>query len=472
MKRAGPTIPPETQEIMRRAQQHQRDGRLAEAAALCRHILSQQPRHAPALNLAGIVAVQCGRLARGRDLLAAAADAQPEAAPYQADLAQALLLAGEEAAAAKTYRHCLALDPGFVPAWLNLGTLMLKADRIEGAGDCFEKAIEVKPELAEAHAGLGFVRQRQHRTADAIGAFEHAAALAPRDGEIRSNLGGLLLQSGEHERAIACFQRAIALVPEQASLHTHLGIALHQARGAAAALPDYQAALRLAPGDTRTLAAKGAALAALDRRSEAARIFDHDALLATKQIAAAPGDADMAAFNGALAALAAGHPTLMAERPGTTTRGGGQIGELFGPASGPMAKLEALIRGAVREYFADPQRTRHPHCPRRPARGRLTAWATVLDSGGYQDPHHHPSGLLSGVYYVRVPDADAAADAGAIEFGRASAAFGNQAAPEVVLVRPREGLMVLFPSFFWHRTIPFRGDSQRISIAFDLIPEA
>ena len=36
--------------------------------------------------------------------------------------------------------------------------------------------------------------------------------------------------------------------------------------------------------------------------------------------------------------------------------------------------------------------------------------------------------------------------------------------------RSREGRVVLFPSYFYHRTIPFESDEQRISIAFDLMP--
>jgi len=39
-----------------------------------------------------------------------------------------------------------------------------------------------------------------------------------------------------------------------------------------------------------------------------------------------------------------------------------------------------------------------------PARWRLHGWAVVLRSGGYQTPHIHPDGIVSGVYYVRVPD--------------------------------------------------------------------
>ncbi len=32
--------------------------------------------------------------------------------------------------------------------------------------------------------------------------------------------------------------------------------------------------------------------------------------------------------------------------------------------------------------------------------------------------------------------------------------------------------MLLFPSFFFHRTVPFEAPEQRISIAFDIRPVA
>jgi hypothetical protein len=31
---------------------------------------------------------------------------------------------------------------------------------------------------------------------------------------------------------------------------------------------------------------------------------------------------------------------------------------------------------------------------------------------------------------------------------------------------------VLFPSYFWHRTLPFEAAETRISIAFDAVPVA
>ncbi len=42
-------------------------------------------------------------------------------------------------------------------------------------------------------------------------------------------------------------------------------------------------------------------------------------------------------------------------------------------------------------------------------------------------------------------------------------------APEVRFYRPEEGLMFLFPSYFYHRTVPFESEQLRVSIAFDIL---
>ena len=44
--------------------------------------------------------------------------------------------------------------------------------------------------------------------------------------------------------------------------------------------------------------------------------------------------------------------------------------------------------------------------------------------------------------------------------------------PLTRLVRPEPGLMVTFPSYFWHDTVPLPEDNaeQRLCLAFDLHP--
>ena len=86
-------------------------------------------------------------------------------------------------------------------------------------------------------------------------------------------------------------------------------------------------------------------------------------------------------------------------------------------------------------------------------------------------PHLHPDAWLSGVYYVQVPAVVAGGEdhAGWLEFGEPSPDFPLAVTPpERRLVRPEEGLLVLFPGYFYHHTVPFEGEGRRISIAFDV----
>jgi hypothetical protein len=76
-----------------------------------------------------------------------------------------------------------------------------------------------------------------------------------------------------------------------------------------------------------------------------------------------------------------------------------------------------------------------------------------------------------GAYYVVLPPAlggggdDAA---GWIEFGRPYRSLPQPEPGALRLLRPEAGTLLLFPSYLFHRTLPFAGDGERISISFDL----
>jgi len=38
-------------------------------------------------------------------------------------------------------------------------------------------------------------------------------------------------------------------------------------------------------------------------------------------------------------------------------------------------------------------------------------------------------------------------------------------------VRPELGRLVLFPSYFWHGTLPFHSEQARLTVAFDVVPD-
>jgi len=81
------------------------------------------------------------------------------------------------------------------------------------------------------------------------------------------------------------------------------------------------------------------------------------------------------------------------------------------------------------------------------------------------------------VYYPKLPPAlgnraDGPSGAGSLEFGEPDAPFPARMAAATFRVRPEEGKLVLFPSYFYHRTLPFESEGTRISIAFDFVPLA
>ena len=102
----------------------------------------------------------------------------------------------------------------------------------------------------------------------------------------------------------------------------------------------------------------------------------------------------------------------------------------------------------------------------------LRMWATVLGSGGYQTPHIHPMGWLSGVYYVSLPEdmGSSGPQAGWIEFGAPPERFRVASPPQARAIEPRPGRLVLFPSYFHHGILPFVSGERRVSMAFDAVP--
>ena len=93
----------------------------------------------------------------------------------------------------------------------------------------------------------------------------------------------------------------------------------------------------------------------------------------------------------------------------------------------------------------------------------------LLSAKGYHFNHVHPEGWISSSYYVEVPPivAQSPAHEGWITFGEPRWAIAG-CAPERI-VQPQAGMLVLFPSYLWHGTIPF-SQGERMTAPFDAVP--
>lgn len=493
-----------TQTTLRQALAYQRSGHLAEALRLYNEVLAVDPANAQALNFAGAAQLQIGNLAQGVELLRRATAADPHYAEAHRNLGIALREGGRLEEALAAHQRVLQILPDYAEGYNDIGIVLRKMGRLDKAAAAYARALDIEPDYVDAHANLANVLVAQDRLDEAVGHYERAIALNPAMPSVHQQLGIALQTRGDVERAIAtyeralalkpdyflalthlgsayvekgdprrgaeCFRRALALDPHAADTHVSLGIALHDLGDVAGALKCYDASLAIEPGNTYALAYKTIALYELGELGQARYLIDFERLIRAVHVQTPEGYASVGQFNQALADYAINHPTMARK----SYRHTGQTGEILQNPEGPVVALERIIRTAVEDYARLlPADAAHPFVAKRPRAFRLQGWANVYDRGA--EAHVHPSGWISGTYYVKLPSVVADPSegrAGWIEFGRPDLHFHRAQDCDVKALQPTEGLLLLFPSYFWHRIIPFEDAEKRTSYAFDVVPRS
>ncbi|HAY05159.1 MAG TPA: TIGR02466 family protein [Hyphomonas sp.] len=99
-------------------------------------------------------------------------------------------------------------------------------------------------------------------------------------------------------------------------------------------------------------------------------------------------------------------------------------------------------------------------------------WVNILGEGGHHTGHIHPGSVISGTYYVCVPEG-----AGKLKFEDPRLAM-MMAAPQLsddapeearrfVYVQPTEGHALLWESWLRHEVMPSLSEDARISVSFN-----
>ncbi|BBK37890.1 hypothetical protein STAQ_29680 [Allostella sp. ATCC 35155] len=414
------------------------------------------------------------RLVQGRldDAVAAAGAAlarDPDRVEALLARAQAHAARGDLAAGLADAERAAELAPDLAAAQAVLGRVLRRAERTDEAVAPLRRAVALEPQHGPWRALLAEAQAELLQYAEAVPEWRAAIAAEPGQGRLRAQLAASLAELGDLDAAEREARAAMQLAPQDPLPRTTLAsILLARPGDAAEALACCEGALRLQPGAARAVALAGVALARTGRLEDAAGHLAMERMVHPMQAPVPEGYDDRAAFHRALVAGIDADRSLVWEPPATTTRMGFQTRNLLRHRSPEFLALRQLILRAVERYVAG--RRDHPWLARFPQRVSVYAWATVLQAGGRQLAHIHPSAVVSGVYYVAVPPTvNAVGTDGWIEFGRPPELFHPPDAAPVRVVRPEEGAVVLFPSWLYHRTFPFAGDARRISIAFDVM---
>ena len=99
-------------------------------------------------------------------------------------------------------------------------------------------------------------------------------------------------------------------------------------------------------------------------------------------------------------------------------------------------------------------------------------WINANPKGAYNCPHDHPGAFWSGCYYVHVPKSKDE-DAGAIEFLSPHKPLPGQGVikgpitSDKVRIKPKAGLVLLFPATLLHWVHPNDSNEERVTVAFN-----
>lgn len=456
-------------------------GELDDAEAAARRVVALSPQGSPGWFNLGTLLRDAGRVEQALDALRRA-QALGDASPELRDAIHGVLHdLGRPVEALRGARQLVAEQPAFAPGQQTLASLLWENGEALAPGEDpfaqFEAATQAQPanrdlhcrylslllaagRPADAHARLQALRRSdpgdpllawfEASALDALGRDREAAvrfealhdALGD-DPEFLNAHARHAFRTGRPDRAQVCAERAVSLDPANQEGWSHLGLAWRLAGDPREAwLCDYQRLVGEVPVEPPDGLSGDAFLEALRRTLEGLH-------------------------------LASREPVNQSVRHGSQTGG-----RLFGRADPVLQATERALRAAVEGWIAGlPDDPGHPFLSRKRRSVRFAgSWSVRLQSSGRHSNHIHNEGWMSSAFYVALPPSVRAAPpeaphAGWIQFGQPLEDLGLDLPPRRLL-QPRVGYLALFPSYFWHGTVPFHDAEPRLTIAFDMQPRA
>jgi tetratricopeptide (TPR) repeat protein len=387
--------------------------------------------------------------------------------------ARSLIVQGALDRAEAVLRDCVDLEPRLIEAQNNLAQLIwMRTGDLAQATAPLDRALQAFAHEDALWAAKAAILQGG---GDAQAAY---ACLASRLSHphsppmllVRAGLAALEFDSAS---ALALAERALHALPNNAAARTLLVAAQLGVGDARDALAHCETLLVNAPDDQYLISLQTIAWRLLgDPRYEI--LCDYKNLIFPVQLEAPPPWTDLAAFIADLRASLNrlhdpdGHPLLFQSlRHGTET-----TQDL---SRNPDAAIQALFQSfaaPIREYLRHVGRGTDPLRRRNKGAWRFNgSWSVRLRTAGHHRSHVHPRGWISSACYVELPDCmnNARTDEGVLTFGQPSILTTPTLTTEHA-VRPGVGMLVLFPSYFWHGTVPFKSNQPRLTVAFDAVP--
>lgn len=449
-------------------------GHSADAVEWCRKLLARLPDNIAAEQALATALQAANRHDEAESVARRALRRGPRNATLCYTHARSLIALGEYARAETALRDCLLLEPQHVDAHGDLARLVWMCSADAGrATEAIDEALQTFSNNDALWAAKAAVLQG---AGDARAAWACLAARverpqAPPALHVRAGLAALEFDPRIALERAECALRAAPNDPAARTLQAAAMLGIGDARDA---LRTCEALRRESPDDQYLLALQTTAWRMLgDERY--AQLCDYPNLVVAYRLEPPAPWTHLIDFLGelerALGRLhdAFRHPLLFQSlRHGTET-----TNDLTRSDDPAIRALFRAFDAPIRDYIArmgagtDPLRRRN--------RGTYRfngSWSVRLRNDGFHHNHVHPRGWISSACYIALPERmnDSASREGVLTFGEPGI-LTTPALPAQHEVRPEAGTLVLFPSYFWHGTVPISGNEPRLTVAFDAVPD-
>jgi uncharacterized protein (TIGR02466 family) len=442
-------------------------------------LLNAAVRHAPAdetgaLEDLGLIHLQTGGQEKAENLLCRAVEIKPNSLTALSRLGSTLITCGRGSDAVKVLRRARDIDSEDPQIGYALAHALLESSEFDEAVRVADETLILRPEDPPTLVIKGVALYQLERLEEAERVLAQSVSLEAGDVNTWIHLGRTRLARENHAGAITAFKEAAALAPNLATVHSQLANALAATGSPEQAVAVCDAILERDPACAAVIFIKGLALRDAGRSETADALIGQDRLIVKHQIAVPARYENLEAFNRSLERMIRNHPSLARIHTNRATRHGIQTGSLMIDPPPEMRSFARVIDGRVRAALTQLREAGlgdHPWVRAAPKRWRINAWAVILSDQGHQLSHIHPEAWMSGCYYVALP-ADGMGPGhgqdGWIEFGAPTEQLYAKVAPPILRIEPKAGVMVTFPSYSFHRTIPFSSKGERICLPFDV----
>ena len=205
----------------------QRQGKWAEAAALCRRGLRERPDDDRLLHQLGGISLRLGRVDEALELLRRSVLVAPADPIHRIDLAAILGTAGRPAEALEQLQVALLLEPDVPELHNNRGATLQGLGRLQEAIDAFRIALVLREQYPEARYNLGNALRKTGRIGEAAASFEHALALRPDYLKAAQGLADMAGEMGDLERTLGALRSLCARVPRLAAARSAFLYSIH-----------------------------------------------------------------------------------------------------------------------------------------------------------------------------------------------------------------------------------------------------